>query len=304
MTRKTIYFLGILAAIIIGAFFYLNLCSECKVSVVKENVPHEEPATTSQPANPTSYPFSVSDGGYSVEVNESFNFNLSSPSFLMPISEKLKKGITNLEGYLNSNPGKVLNLTGFYTADEENHTAYPNLGLARANSVKNHLTSSGIPSTKINTEGKLVDDMVPRKNVFLGPISFGISKEAENAGEQLKALYEKIKADPLVLYFHTGEAAINLSAEQRQKIADISSYLDKVDGAICHVVGHTDNTGARAINITLGQERADFIKGYLISNGIAKSKIGTSSQGPDTPIASNETAEGRAKNRRTIVTLN
>jgi outer membrane protein OmpA-like peptidoglycan-associated protein len=106
-----------------------------------------------------------------------------------------------------------------------------------------------------------------------------------------------------VLYFDSGEAAINLTAEQRQKVADISSYLDKVDDASCSVIGHTDNTGARTTNIRLGQERADFAKTYLIKNGIAESRIDTGSQGPDNPITSNDTEEGRSRNRRTVITL-
>ena len=62
--------------------------------------------------------------------------------------------------------------------------------------------------------------------------------------------------------------------------------------------------GSRTTNIKLGQERADFAKQYLINNGISDAKIKTSSQGPDSPIASNTTDEGRSKNRRTVVTLN
>jgi len=107
-----------------------------------------------------------------------------------------------------------------------------------------------------------------------------------------------------VLHFNTGQAAINLTAEQRQKIADISRYLDKVDGATCSVVGHTDNTGARATNIQLGQGRADFGKAYLVRNGIPDSKINASSKGPDEPIADNSTETGRAENRRTVITIN
>ena len=107
-----------------------------------------------------------------------------------------------------------------------------------------------------------------------------------------------------MLNFNTGQAAINLTPEQRQKVADISRYLDKVNDASCSVVGHTDNTGSRATNIQLGQERADFVKAYLTRNGILESKISATSQGPDSPIASNDTEEGRTKNRRTVVTLN
>ncbi len=96
----------------------------------------------------------------------------------------------------------------------------------------------------------------------------------------------------------------NLTVEQRQKFEKISKYLDKVESATCHAIGHTDNQGDRNANIRLGQERADFAKSYLINNGISAAKIVSYSKGSDDPIASNETKEGRRQNRRTIVTLN
>ena len=77
-----------------------------------------------------------------------------------------------------------------------------------------------------------------------------------------------------------------------------------MDDATCAVVGHTDNTGDAAMNMTLGQERADFAKSYLTTNGIPASKILATSQGPNEPIADNGTEEGKAKNRRTVVTIN
>lgn len=304
MSRKTLYFLGILAAIVLGTIFYWRLCSDCQMAS-NSSVSHEEVSIPiGNTKTPTSYPFAVSDVDYAFETQDNFNFKGSSPSFLMPISEHLKNGIESLKSYLVDNPKKTIDLIGFHTSAEENNSAFPSLGLARATSVKNQLVLSGIPSSQINTKGELKESMIPDGDTFLGPISYSISEMDDNAGEQLGQLYEKIKDNPLILYFQTGESAISLSVQQRQKIADISNYLDKVDGALCQVVGHTDNTGDRTTNIRLGQERADFVKGYLISNGIAKSKISTSSAGPDIPIASNETEEGRAKNRRTIVTLN
>lgn len=105
------------------------------------------------------------------------------------------------------------------------------------------------------------------------------------------------------MYFNTNQTEINLSTEERQKIAAIAKYLDHIATAKVNCVGHTDNVGQKAINYTLGQERADFAKSYLSKNGIALERIASNSKGPDEPIADNATEDGRAKNRRTVVTV-
>ena len=64
------------------------------------------------------------------------------------------------------------------------------------------------------------------------------------------------------------------------------------------MVGHTDSTGSDAINNPLSQRRADAAKAYLVSQGVAASRIATSGAGSTQPIASNATVDGRAQNRR------
>ncbi|UWX54806.1 OmpA family protein [Maribacter litopenaei] len=199
---------------------------------------------------------------------------------------------------------KVLNIIGYYTSEEVNNSAYPNLGLARANAVKNDLVAKGIPSTHINTSSELKEIMVPGDDIFYGPMAYTIDAVSETADEELSALFEKINADPLILYFNTAEASINLNAEQRQKVADISGFIDKVSDGTVSITGHTDNTGLAETNMKLGLDRANFAKDYLIRNGISADKITTSSKGQTEPIADNATEEGKAKNRRTVVTLN
>ncbi|MEP3208862.1 MAG: OmpA family protein [Maribacter sp.] len=303
MTKTTTNLLLMLITILAGTYFYITCCSSCGAPVEKEPV---KEAVTPAPVTPvaTSYPFAFSDGDYAYNENDNYNFNMSSSSILMPISSKVTDGIASLKTFLAENAGKVINLTGYYKSDETNESMFPNLGLARANAVKNHFVDNGIPSAQINTMGQLMDDMVAKDQIFLGPIAYGLADKAADAEDAMNALYDKITANPLVLYFETNQASINLSAEQRQKVADISRYLDKVEGAMCSVVGHTDNVGRRAPNVRLGQERADFAKSYLAQNGIAEAKIKTSSEGPDSPVESNSTEAGRAKNRRTVVTLN
>ncbi|NVB37204.1 OmpA family protein [Pseudenhygromyxa sp. WMMC2535] len=65
------------------------------------------------------------------------------------------------------------------------------------------------------------------------------------------------------------------------------------------VVGHTDNEGTAEYNEALSKERADAVKQYLVDGGIASDRVETRGAGQSEPIASNDSEDGRAKNRRT-----
>ncbi|WP_276168902.1 OmpA family protein [Zobellia alginiliquefaciens] len=304
MKNTTLYLLGIIITILVGTYFYFSCCSYCGTIVSQKEEP--EKSVTPAPVAPkaTSYPFALGAGDFAYSTEDNFNFNMSSPNYLEPVSENVRNGILpGLKNFMTNNENKVLNITGYYTSDEKNNSAFPNLGLARANSVKNYLVSQEIPSSQINTNGKLMDNMVPDNNIYHGPVDFAIEEVSEDAEDEIKAMYDKITANPLILYFDTAEASINPSEEQRQKIADITHYLDKVAKAQCQITGYTDSEGSRSTNMRLGQQRADFAKAYLIQNGISESRIKADSKGSKDPIATNDTEEGRAKNRRTVITI-
>ncbi|APQ17160.1 OmpA family protein [Maribacter hydrothermalis] len=302
MTKTTTNLLLMLITIVAGTYFYVTCCSECNAGAVTTE-PSTEQVIIKEP-EATAYPFAIDGNGFTYNTNDNYNFNLSSQTFLTPLSLELKNGVNSLKEHLGTNENNVINVTGFYTSDEENNTAFPNLGLARANNIKNDLAAKGIPTAQINTFGKIMDEMIAKDGTYLGAASFSLIEKSATADDELKALYEKIKADPLILYFDTAEASISLDATQRQKVADISRYLDKVAGATTSVVGHTDATGQASTNMRLGQDRADFAKNYLMTNGIASDKIIATSKGHSQPIANNTTEEGREKNRRTVITLN
>jgi OOP family OmpA-OmpF porin len=66
-----------------------------------------------------------------------------------------------------------------------------------------------------------------------------------------------------------------------------------------HVVGHTDNVGGLDANMKLSRDRADAVVQALVRNhGIIASRLNTYGDGPYAPVASNDTEEGKAKNRR------
>ena len=69
------------------------------------------------------------------------------------------------------------------------------------------------------------------------------------------------------------------------------------------IVGHTDSTGNHAYNMGLSQRRAQSVANYLMAQGVDASRLSTRGAGPDQPVTSNATADGRAQNRRVEVTL-
>lgn len=64
------------------------------------------------------------------------------------------------------------------------------------------------------------------------------------------------------------------------------------------VIGHTDSVGSRASNIALSQKRADAVMGYLVSKGFPAAQLVAKGMGPDQPVASNATEDGKSANRR------
>lgn len=310
MSKKTSYLLWILLTIILGTIAYYFLCCKPCLEAANSEAAVEDIVTEPEVKVATKNMFSMIDSESSLkfDANDNFNFKGSAFSIIEPVSDGLKSQIEKLSVYIKNNPGKTVEVTGHYTSNENNTSAFPNLGLARANAVKNYFVSNGMSSKVINSYGKLDDNLVPdASGIYYGPLSYNIKTIDSNdtsEADALKALHDEIIANPLVLYFNTASASINLNAQQREKVAKMVRYVDKADNASIKTIGHSDSIGNRAANTVLGLERAEFAKSYLVSNGISSSKINTSSKGPDEPIADNNTKEGQAKNRRVVVTLN
>ncbi|HDR9251411.1 OmpA family protein [Burkholderia vietnamiensis] len=96
--------------------------------------------------------------------------------------------------------------------------------------------------------------------------------------------------------FETGSAT--LTPQGKQILDQMAAALAKMQNRTVDIIGHTDNSGNRTSNIALSQARADAVKGYLITKGLQPQQMTTTGVGPDQPIAPNDTADGRARNRR------
>lgn len=116
-----------------------------------------------------------------------------------------------------------------------------------------------------------------------------------------KSLENKIEKTGSVavygIYFDTGKSEIK--PESEPAISEIAKLLKADPELKLYVVGHTDNAGTFDYNLKLSQARASAVVAYLVNkNGIAAARLTSFGAGPTSPVASNKSDEGRARNRR------
>jgi outer membrane protein OmpA-like peptidoglycan-associated protein len=110
-----------------------------------------------------------------------------------------------------------------------------------------------------------------------------------------------IVAEIAGVLFATGKA--DLRPEAREALARFAGIIGVYPSIHVTVEGHTDSTGSDATNRTLSLARATVVRDYLAVQGVESSHIDVQGLGPDRPVADNETAEGRARNRRVEIIL-
>lgn len=79
---------------------------------------------------------------------------------------------------------------------------------------------------------------------------------------------------------------------------EMAATMSKLKERRFEIIGHTDASGNRQANVSLSLARAQAVKSYLVGKGMPADRLSTTGAGPHQPIASNETDEGRARNRR------
>jgi peptidoglycan-associated lipoprotein len=95
----------------------------------------------------------------------------------------------------------------------------------------------------------------------------------------------------------------NLSPEALEILNRAVTTLQANPAINVTIEGHTDSVGTTEYNLALGERRAGSVRDYLISRTIAAGRLRTVSFGEDRPIATNDTAEGRAQNRRAHIVV-
>ncbi len=98
------------------------------------------------------------------------------------------------------------------------------------------------------------------------------------------------------IYFESGSATLQKESEIALNI--LKESFDKNPKLKVEISGHTDNTGEVTANLKLSQDRAQAVKDYLVTNGVKAEQIMTIGLGSTRPVESNDTEEGKTKNRR------
>lgn len=114
---------------------------------------------------------------------------------------------------------------------------------------------------------------------------------------------EQILFTPLDVYFKVNQSGIEKTAEVETFITTAKKYFEKYPDKQLLITGHTDSDGSDELNQRLSENRAMQTKSFLLKEGFKVSELITEGKGEKEPIASNDTAEGKAKNRRSTIRL-
>ena len=138
--------------------------------------------------------------------------------------------------------------------------------------------AGGVIGNKMDKQAREIDNAVP-------------GAEVERVGEGIKLTLK--------------ENAVRFNIDKSTLTSTATANLDKLVPVFneyrdtdIQIFGYTDNTGSVEHNLKLSEQRAASVKSYLVSKGIASSRITTTGMGIADPIATNETTDGRAQNRR------
>lgn len=107
----------------------------------------------------------------------------------------------------------------------------------------------------------------------------------------------------LVISFAFDKSDFILSAKDSEYFEAWNTFLNNNEQAILNITGHTDAVGPIEYNQALGLRRAQSMHRHFVSKGISASRISIESKGEKEPVADNNSDDGRAKNRRSVVTI-
>lgn len=140
-----------------------------------------------------------------------------------------------------------------------------------------------------------------------GLIGHYMDKQAEKIQEDLKGATVERVGEGIVVTFDSGILfdvdSYSLKSETRNNLTKLSETMEKYDETQIKVLGHTDNTGTEKYNAALSKKRAASVNDYLVTKGVAPTRLTDIGYGELDPIATNETLEGRELNRRVEIVI-
>jgi outer membrane protein OmpA-like peptidoglycan-associated protein len=122
------------------------------------------------------------------------------------------------------------------------------------------------------------------------------------SADSLSELYAMMPPD-ITIYYEFDEIRFTPDPQLETNLAQFKSWLDRYPGSMLSVTGHTDLVGEQIYNRDLGLERARNVQKFLEGKGFPATRINAVSKGEDEPAAGYITTEGRAKNRRSVISI-
>ena len=119
--------------------------------------------------------------------------------------------------------------------------------------------------------------------------------QVERVGEGIKITFDS------GILFDVDKA--ELKNQHKSELTELAAILNKYEDTNILLVGHTDSTGSEEYNLGLSQRRAQSVASYLGSQNVSNARFTVEGYGQTKPVASNDTAEGRAQNRRVEVAI-
>ncbi|GAA4271731.1 OmpA family protein [Aquimarina gracilis] len=230
--------------------------------------------------------FSYSDN---LQINNS-NGDVLIPSSLIGFENQIVD-------YLGKNQDQELVIQGYENYSERQDKS--EYGLSRANFIKDILVKAGINPNRIVTEPKLIDYSYKENGIYEGGILLNFNTlDTSRIAEIEKSVAYR------TLYSNFAQKTFKPDPQLVNYVLELKNYLSKYPNKKIQIIGHTDDVGDEEANLWFGQERANNVKKYLISQGIEGDKIIASSKGESSPIVPNDTEENKAKNRRIEITVN
>jgi outer membrane protein OmpA-like peptidoglycan-associated protein len=138
--------------------------------------------------------------------------------------------------------------------------------------------TGGVIGNKMDKQAREIQEAIP-------------GAEVERVGEGIM-----LTLGENAIRFDTNKAT--LSSAAKENLNKLVPVLNNYENTNIVIYGYTDSTGRAEYNLSLSEKRANSVMEFLAANGVQKARFETKGKGINDPIATNETAEGRSKNRR------
>jgi OmpA-OmpF porin, OOP family len=197
--------------------------------------------------------------------------------------------------------GKRVEITGMYSSKEINSSKFENLGMARADTIKNLLLAklAGGNAGRFNLRSQLDESLDGAASPFVASniaVLDTIATPSDNGGVVIQ------DSNNIIIYFPSGSSAKEASKEVDDYLLQLAPRLQsKQLNAL--ITGHTDNKGKYESNLKLSKERADFVKSILIKDGVTAAQLTTNGLADKEPVGDNNTDAGRKQNRRVTIKI-